>query len=110
MSTKPSQIHHIERLPDGTRVRLTGMVICRQRPQTAKGVRFMLLEDEFGLSNVVVHSSLYERERRTIRGEPFIMVSGVLQRRGPTINVLARTVSVLRAPGELIAPGAHDFH
>jgi error-prone DNA polymerase len=82
---------------------------CRQRPTTAKGVLFMLLEDEFGLVNVVVHPGLYERRRLVVRGEPFVRVEGTLQRRGATVNVIARAVAPLRVPRDLAAPASHDF-
>jgi error-prone DNA polymerase len=100
---------HIERLPDGTRVRLAGLAVCRQRPMTAKGVLFLLLEDEWGLTNVVVHGGLYERQRLVIRTEPFVIVDGTLQRRGAVVNVLARTVRPLHPPHDLIAPAPRDF-
>src|SRR6202022_2578892 len=55
---------------DGTRVRTAGLVVCRQRPGTAKGFVFLLLEDETGLVNVVIRPDFYEAQRRVIRGEP----------------------------------------
>ena len=38
----------LETLAHKTRVRMGGLVIARQRPGTAKGIVFLLLEDEFG--------------------------------------------------------------
>ena len=54
----------------GRWVRTAELVVCRQRPSTAKGVTFLLLEDETGLTNVVVHQALYERERLMMRSSP----------------------------------------
>ncbi|HET9477192.1 MAG TPA: error-prone DNA polymerase, partial [Dehalococcoidia bacterium] len=71
----------LENMEDGKRLELAGLVVCRQQPGTAKGFVFMVLEDEFGLVNVVVKPDVYEEQRRIIRQEPFIVVRGELQRR-----------------------------
>ncbi|HEX2183991.1 MAG TPA: OB-fold nucleic acid binding domain-containing protein, partial [Chloroflexota bacterium] len=85
---------------DGACVRTAGLVVCRQRPGTAKGFVFLLLEDETGLTNVVVRPDLYEAERSVIRGEPYLWVKGALQLRSGTLNLLAARVTPLaRAPG-----------
>jgi error-prone DNA polymerase len=77
---------------------------------TAKGVLFSLLEDEFGLTNVVVHPALYDRQRAIVRAEPFVIVEGVVQRRDAVVNVLARSFTRLRPPRDLAAPPSRDFH
>jgi error-prone DNA polymerase len=74
---------------DGLLVRVAGLVVCRQRPGTAKGITFLLVEDEHGLINAVVYPDLYEAERPLVRSEPFIVVEGRLQRRDRTVNLLA---------------------
>src|SRR6476469_5023883 len=51
------------------------MAIARQRPATAKGIVFMLLEDEFGQANLIVPSKVYEEHRAIVRGEPLILAS-----------------------------------
>jgi error-prone DNA polymerase len=101
---------HMEHLPDGTEVQVAGLVVCRQRPHTAKGVLFLLLEDEFGMTNVVVHGRLYERQRLLVRSEPFVIVDGTLQRRGATINVIARSFKPMRPPRDLVTPASRNFH
>jgi error-prone DNA polymerase len=101
---------HAERLPHDTPIRIAGLVVCRQRPVTAKGVLFLLLEDELGLTNVVVHRGLYDRQRLVIRSEPFVLVEGTLQRRGSTVNVLAHAFQALRPPHDLVAPASRNFH
>jgi error-prone DNA polymerase len=101
---------HIEGAPDDTDVRLAGLVVCRQQPTTAKGVLFLLLEDEFGLTNVVVHPGLAARQRSIVRTEPFVLVDGTVQRRGRTVNVLARAFRSLRPPPDLAAPASRNFH
>jgi error-prone DNA polymerase len=80
----------INDVPHGRRVRMAGLVVCRQRPSTAKGVTFLLLEDETGLTNVVVHQGLYERERLTLRTSPVVLVEGRLERQGDAVNIVAQ--------------------
>ncbi|HEV2109210.1 MAG TPA: error-prone DNA polymerase [Thermomicrobiales bacterium] len=82
-------------LPDGMRISVAGLVVCRQRPGTAKGITFLLLEDEHGLVNVVVSLRLYEERRLLVRGEPFLLIDGELQRRGNTINLRAINLGAL---------------
>jgi hypothetical protein len=77
-------------------VRLAGIVVARQRPQTAKGYVFVLFEDEDGPINVIVKPDIYKRDRTTIRMEPFVAVRGRLQKDGETINVIAFEVTGLR--------------
>jgi error-prone DNA polymerase len=99
----------LHRLPSGASVALPGLVVCRQRPETAKGVTFLLLEDEFGLTNVIVSPALYEAARPLIRTAPFILVAGRLQREHGTINVVARRISALPTPTDLLPPRARSF-
>ena len=77
-------------------VRVAGLVTARQRPATAKGYVFVLLEDESGPINVIVKPPIYERDRSTVRTEPFILVQGRLQKDGATMNVVASQVEPLR--------------
>ena len=73
--------------------------MARQRPQTAKGYVFVLCEDEDGPVNVIVKPDIYQRDRTTIRMEPFVAVRGRLQKDGETINVIAYEVKALRLGG-----------
>jgi len=91
-------------VPHGRWIRTAGLVVCRQRPATAKGVTFLLLEDETGLTNIVVHQSLYERERLTLRTSPVLEVQGRLERQGDTINVVAQRL----LPIQMSPPPAPD--
>ena len=79
-------------VPDGTRIQVAGLIVCRQRPGTAKGITFLLLEDEHGLLNVIVFPDLYSERRHIVRGEPFVVVEGVLQQRNNTINLVAERI------------------
>ncbi len=98
----------LESLADGTPVEVAGLVVCRQRPGTAKGFVFLVLEDEFGLVNVIVKPDLYERQRSLVRTEPFVVVRGELQRRDGTVNLLAESFRVLLLAAE-VAPEARNF-
>jgi len=91
-----------DRLPDlqqGSTVRVAGLVTTRQRPGTAKGYVFVLMEDECGPINVIVKPDIYERDRTAVRMEPFLVVTGKLQKDGGTINVIAHEVQAIRVPG-----------
>ena len=90
-----------------TPVEVGGLVVCRQRPGTAKGFVFLVLEDEFGLVNVIIKPDLYERQRSQVRTEPFVIVQGKLQRRDGTVNVVAARFRALQTEG--VAPEAHNF-
>ena len=96
-----------ESLDNGRVVEIAGLVVCRQRPGTAKGFVFMVLEDEYGLVNVIVKPPLYERSRPIVRGEPFLIVKGELQRRDGITNLMAQKLTPFNV-GEL-SPAAHNF-
>ena len=91
-----------DRLPhlrQGSTVRVAGLVTTRQRPGTAKGYVFVLMEDEYGPINVIVKPDIYQRDRNAVRMEPFLAVEGRLQKDGATINVIAHEIEALRVPG-----------
>jgi error-prone DNA polymerase len=82
----------------GADVTVAGIVVARQRPETASGVVFMLLEDEHGTINLIVPPALYERRRHVVRAEPLVLAHGRLERPpagGGTINVLVRELRTL---------------
>ncbi|MDA0235377.1 MAG: hypothetical protein OSW71_10670, partial [Proteobacteria bacterium] len=81
-------------------VQIGGLVVCRQRPGTAKGITFLLMEDELGLANVIVYPDLYQQNRLVVRGEPFLLVEGKLQREEGVINIIAHKISPLDAARE----------
>ncbi len=96
----------LERLEHRRRVRIGGLVVARQRPGTASGVVFILLEDEFGTINLVVPPPVYERHRLTVRTEPLMLVEGRLEKlpaAGGAINVLVDTVGSIDAPDRVLA-------
>ena len=89
----------------GRQVAFAGMTVARQRPSTAKGIVFMLLEDELGQVNLIVPSEIYERHRATVRAEPLVLARGRYERVGENRNVL---VSSLESLGPLARQVAKD--
>ncbi len=77
------------------RVCAAGLVVTRQRPQTAKGILFLTLEDETGLLDVVVKPDLYARHREVLRYQPLLLVQGELQRGEGAVSLLLEEVRAL---------------
>jgi DNA polymerase III alpha subunit len=78
--------------PNGARVAVAGIVVCRQRPGTAKGVIFLTLEDETGTANVVVWAKIFERFRRAVIAGRCLKVTGRLQRDADVVHVVAERI------------------
>ncbi len=96
------------RLPSGYRVQIPGLIVCRQRPGTAKGITFLLLEDEFGLANVIIYPDLYERQRMEVRSVPMLTVEGKLQKLHNNINIIAERLIPLESLQFDTIPDAHN--
>jgi error-prone DNA polymerase len=120
-------------LADGTRLSVAGVVLVRQRPGNGNVV-FCTIEDETGIANIVVWSSLLERFRRAMMGSSLLLVTGRLQRSPEGIihviaerlddrsTMMARVPETsatvgrlpMRSPGhprqERIFPRSRDFH
>jgi error-prone DNA polymerase len=90
----------LARCRGGERVLAAGLVITRQRPTTAKGTTFLLLEDEHGTANVIVPPKVDARDREATRHGAFVVVYGRAERDGPLVNVVARRVEAF-GPGVL---------
>ena len=71
------------------------MAIARQRPATAKGIVFMLLEDELGQVNLIVAPDVYDRHRAIVRGEPLLLVHGRYERIGENRNIVVSELETL---------------
>ena len=71
---------------------MTGLVITRQRPGTASGVIFLTLEDETGVSNVVVWSRVYEKFRKAVIAGRLLRVTGRIEREGQVVHVIAERI------------------
>jgi error-prone DNA polymerase len=108
----------LETAGDRTQVQVAGMAVARQRPSTANGVVFMLLEDEFGQMNLIVPPTVYDQFRAIVRGEPLLYAAGRFERVDRNRNVLASKLASLgplarRVAGEAEVraslPAAHHF-
>lgn len=97
-------------VPHGRRVTVVGMVICRQRPGTAKGHCFISLEDETGIANAFVPSTLFEKRRLVITLEPFLEIRGRVQHMEGSVTVLVQTVMPYRYDEtRRVGVKSHDF-
>jgi error-prone DNA polymerase len=103
--------------PHRSHVAFAGLAIARQRPATARGIVFMLLEDEHGQVNLIVSSELYERRRAVVRGEPLLLARGRYERFGDNRNIVVDELESLGPLARRVAssdvgaalPPAHHF-
>ena len=94
----PAGVATTAELPEtahGALIQVAGMAIARQRPSTANGVVFMLLEDEHGQANLILPPRVYEEHRAIVRGEPLLLAHGRLERHGRNVNLLVSKVASL---------------
>jgi error-prone DNA polymerase len=99
-----SELAHIQH---GQTVEVAGLVVARQRPATAKGVVFMLLEDESGSANLILPPPVFERYRGVARTAPLLRARGRLERRGQVINLLVSSLVPLERPDLPLAEVRH---
>ena len=95
--------------PHGGRIAVAGLAVARQRPSTANGVVFMLLEDEFGQVNLIVPPPVYQRFRPLVRSEPLVLARGRFERAGRNQNVLVHEFESLVPLAKDVANGADVF-
>lgn len=75
--------------PEGRRVRVAGIALCRQRPATAKGMLFLTIEDETAAANIVVRPDVWTAADHAARRAAVLVVEGRIQRRGAVVHVVA---------------------
>ncbi|HSS33860.1 MAG TPA: error-prone DNA polymerase [Solirubrobacterales bacterium] len=97
----------LERIDDGATVAVAGMVVARQRPETAKGIVFMLFEDERGVVNLIVPPPVYDRHRALVRAAPLLAARGRLERREGVVNVLVAEIWALEPKPSQPPPSSH---
>ena len=95
---------------DKSYVTHAGAVIARQRPGTALGFIFLSLEDETGISNVIIHPDLYDYDRQLVTRGRFFLVHGRLQNQDGVVHVRAERLEELALGLEQITLQSHDFH
>jgi len=92
----------------GQKVEVAGLVLVRQRPGTAQGVIFATLEDETGVSNIVIWPHVFEKNRKTVLGARMLAVRGKLQREGLVVHIIAEELTDM-TPHLLDLAHGHDF-
>ena len=102
-------VREVNRLADRALVEVAGLVIVRQRPETAHGIVFVSLEDETGIANLVVMPDVYERCRPVVRGSPFLVARGRVERNGQVVNVRVDGLAPL-AFAPAVGSRSRDFH
>jgi len=103
----PPRVVRSDRLPaleHNSRVEVVGMVVARQRPHTAKGFVFVLMEDEGGMINAIVRPDIFDRDRIAVRGEPFLWITGRLAKDDGSFNVIAEEVRPLKVANPSLFP------
>jgi error-prone DNA polymerase len=99
---------HLKFIRNGVMVRIAGCVICRQRPGTAKGLLFLSIEDETGISNAVVMPDVFDRNRLTILENGYLVIDGEMQNIDNVRSVKTARVQALHVAEEAVP--SHDFH
>ena len=99
-----ASMHH------GEKIRYAGLVICRQRPGTARGVVFMTLEDETGFVNVVVWESVFQRYALLAKTVSFLGISGKLQAEDGVVHLVAERLWEPRVDLQPTSARSRDFH
>ncbi|HEY9871230.1 MAG TPA: error-prone DNA polymerase [Candidatus Obscuribacterales bacterium] len=94
----------------GEELTVAGGVICRQRPETAKGFVFLTLEDETGMANIIVNPKVFDQYRKVLLNNDFLAITGKLQLEDGVCNVLAHHVEPLPAISSELHLSSRDFH
>ncbi|MCP1387781.1 error-prone DNA polymerase [Corynebacterium sp. TA-R-1] len=102
---RADQLLHV---PDGTRIRVAGVVTHRQAPKTAGGVTFLGMEDETGLVNVVIPVGLWNRQKVLARTAKALVVRGIIQNASGAASLVADRLEPLQM-GEWLTRGSRDF-
>ena len=99
----------LERIPHGRRASYAGLVICRQRPGTAKGVVFMTMEDETGFVNLVIWQNVFEKYRVMVKTRSLLGVTGKIQNSEGVTHLVAEKFWVPELPAEPERVRSRDF-
>jgi error-prone DNA polymerase len=100
----------LQAVEHGRNLSVAGLVVGRQRPQTASGVIFVTLEDEYGMVNVVVWHDLAERQRRVLVGSQLLQVDGRLESVDGVRHLIARRLHDLTPLLSGLDVRSRDFH
>ena len=98
----------LRQVRDGRRVEVAGIILVRQKPGSAKGVLFITVEDETGVANIILWPDRFEAQRTVVMSSAMISITGVVQREGEVIHVIADRIhdrtAMLRAVGDIDLP------
>lgn len=100
---------HLKHVRHGTKMRIAGCVIARQRPGTAHGFIFLSLEDETGIANAIIDPDLYEANRALVTYGKVLLIEGTLQNIDKVVHVRMKRVVELTSNAQF-ALTSHDFH
>ena len=95
---------------NGTKASYAGLVICRQRPETAGGTLFITLEDETGFVNLVVWKQVFKRFRTLLLTSTFLGVTGTLQSHTNVVHLVVEECWKPRLEEQPVDAGSRDFH
>jgi error-prone DNA polymerase len=100
----------LQHSPKGRRLEVSGIVLVRQRPSTAKGIVFCTLEDETGNANLIIRPAVYEKYRRVARGAAALIAEGRVERQGEVVHLqVERLLDASEGLAELQGR-SRDFH
>jgi error-prone DNA polymerase len=94
---------------DGQHLTVAGIVLVRQRPGSARGVIFITIEDETGHANLIVWSSVFDRQRRLVLTASMLACRGKVQREGEVIHVVAEHLTDLSPLLRSVGQRGDDF-
>jgi error-prone DNA polymerase len=112
----------LQRLPQGKRVRVAGLVLSRQRPGTASGVVFVTLEDETGFANLILYSRVFDAHYLAARHATLLLAAGKVERQvtpvrpgevgeaTPIVHLVVEHLTRLDVPGHDVRSRSRDFH
>ncbi|RYY31324.1 MAG: DNA polymerase III subunit alpha [Chitinophagaceae bacterium] len=103
-----SSTRDLASINDGDHVKISGLVLVRQRPGTAGGVCFMTIEDEFGFANLVIFQNLFDTYRKEILQSRLIMVEGKLQREGAVVHIIVKSCHDFSKLLRKLTPAANE--
>jgi error-prone DNA polymerase len=87
----------------GTYVQIAGAVVVKQHPETAKGHVFLSLEDETGISNIIIRPATYRKYKRVLDSDAAVVVGGTLQTVDGVISVTAQRIDPLQLFAKIAA-------
>jgi error-prone DNA polymerase len=114
LSSRIKSAQEVARLSARTKVSSGGLVICRQRPGTAKGVVFITMEDETGFVNLILYSRIFDEFRHVATTSALLLAHGLIEREGEVVYIVVQRLEKLAVPalGKKIESGSmsRDFH